>query len=67
MLTQADFSGLRELLESGEATEEDAVQWLHDNIEKYNIYEQVLPPHRPMSVAAVAPELQSLSDESSTA
>jgi hypothetical protein len=41
LLSQADFSGLRELLESGEATEEDATQWLHDNIEKYNIYAQV--------------------------
>ena len=40
-LIQADFSGLRELLESGDATEEDATQWLHDNIEKYNIYAQV--------------------------
>lgn len=41
LLSQADFSGLRELMESGEATEEDATQWLHDNIEKYNIYAQV--------------------------
>lgn len=51
----ADFSGLRELVESGEATEADAIAWLHQNIEKYNIYAQVCIDPQQQSASGHAP------------
>lgn len=41
VVSAADFSGLEELFEKGDVTEEDMIQWLEDNVPAYNINVQV--------------------------